>query len=205
MKKIIAACLLLGALISIGIWYENKQTNQQYETTAKDVNLSKDKPKKAKSDLTHDHKLLISIHLDKYTPDSTPLILCLTEMNKQDTQKLYVLPYKNNNATTITVKPAFYEAEIYPPLNKDGSTYETSNSKILDLRQDRLLNVHYRHYLKPDPARLSDLGDYLTQNRKNAVDKAKYDWVIDKYRTIIKHAKYLSNTQKQTILKHYKE
>lgn len=206
-KKIL---MLIVVLLSLGggIIYmlQEKQDEQMQEEANKTQTAKKIKSNHIarKASEKDQRKLDLYLYLQGYKSSSTPLIITLENVTKEE-ETTYIKPFNYGNHYVIKTKPGQYMITIYPPLNQDQTSYDISNPIIANMDyEDHVFYLHYKRIKHLDPASLSDIGDYVSQNYKHRENTNEaYKQAIDNYANVIDTYHYLTKKQKKEILKHY--
>lgn len=204
------ALILIAVLLGLGgdfIYILQKRQDVQTQDEASKTQTAKQIKSDhimRKASEKNQRKLELYLYLQGYKLSSTPLIITLENV-KKDEETTYIKPFNYNNHYVIKAKPGQYMITIYPPLNKDQTSYDISKPIIANMDyEDHVFYLHYKRIKHPDPANLSDMGDYISQNYKHKEDTNEaYKQAIDDYTNIISTYHYLTKKQKKEILKHY--
>lgn len=205
-KTLILIAVLLGlggGFIYILQKRQDVQTQDEASKTQTTKQIKSDHIMRKASE-KNQRKLELYLYLQGYKLSSTPLIITLENV-KKDEETTYIKPFNYNNHYVIKAKPGQYMITIYTPLNKDQTSYDISKPIIANMDyEDHVFYLHYKRIKHPDPANLSDMGDYISQNYKHKEDTNEaYKQAIDDYTNIISTYHYLTKKQKKEILKHY--
>lgn len=202
--------ILIAVLLSLGggfIYILQKRQDAQTQDEARKTQIAKQIKSDhimRKASEKDRRKLDLYLYLQGYKLSSTPLIITLENVSK-DEETTYIKPFNYGSHYVIKAKPGQYMITIYPPLNKDQTSYDISKPIIANMDyEDHVFYLHYKRIKHPDPASLSDMGDYISQNYKHKEDTNEaYKQAIDDYANIISTYHYLTKKQKKEILKHY--